>query len=986
MLRLSSQPRKSDGETPPPTTPHATGAMECLLGPCAGPGHGGIERYAAEVTLHSVEVRVASRRVAVICAFGSVFHSPRAFSHPSPRRGTRPRRSHRPHLTRVPLLAQGLERDVGGFLDGEDAVFVRIRWSGSSRASSSSSSYFRRVPIDDTSRARAPRDAFASLDSLDFHETFVHTRCDMIRAGDARERSGATVAVADLARLDDLAHLDDPARVDEGNPRFLPWEVRLSVRALSNDAKPGAAGRELCEGVLDLARFARRHPDAAAAPAIVRLTDGARASLDVRVRPSSGSFRSAASSDAYARDVIETSATENTLTCTTTATSILPILPPPSTPPREGETARARLKMFSTSSSRRADSASALASSPRKHARGLSWSAQWSAVASPRTRRKIARDARDVDVVLDDEILLTPPPAGARFPPAEREDEDEIAKAESREREGDADADADADADSDESPKSAASSFSSRSDSSSSAASSGGRGHARSSSWSSAASLWMGASHARSSSWSSAASSWMGASKWMLARRDRKDRRAADKAARREEKTRRREASEKLRERCRREEGELERVLAESEALARERLPLRLRGAAEDTAACVLVTPPTRTDTTRTRTVAVGLNGDERDLAREMDAAAPSAADAEEGEWVSVELRAAAAADETSPSRRVRATAFFATTDQRGAGGEGSCTLCCVALAEWLEANPGRSPAEAMPLDAIAGAAEALSTSIDTVVDALETTPAPRFVMDGIIAGAAREWRALCRDEALVSRFPDRHLDLDTAVRFHTPFSAEAEAIAATVVRHGGGEGERATTSARASAYASFRIPASIRLRPGDSFGRFSRPPGVSRGDSPTIDALADAAPPIRAIVDELAAMAPATFVVSWNDHFFVLRFARESRVGPDGDDELAAYAYDSLGERLCEGCKRAYVLRFDAESLEGDENGTAAAVAAYLGDVLPSRPLRHLADDVAALARGDPRATEPDPETLMRRLQIEFHRVEGAGEGGTKT
>ena len=99
-------------------------------------------------------------------------------------------------------------------------MFVRIRWSGSSRASSSSSSYFRRVPIDDTSRARAPRDAFASLDSLDFHETFVHTRCDMIRAGDARERSGATVAVADLARLDDLAHLDDPARVDEGNPVF----------------------------------------------------------------------------------------------------------------------------------------------------------------------------------------------------------------------------------------------------------------------------------------------------------------------------------------------------------------------------------------------------------------------------------------------------------------------------------------------------------------------------------------------------------------------------------------------------------------------------------------------------------------------------------------------------------------------------------------------------------------------------------------------
>ena len=310
----------------------------------------------------------------------------------------------------------------------------------------------------------------------------------------------------------------------------------------------------------------------------------------------------------------------------------------------------------------------------RKHAR-----VSRGARSGPRWRvrergRKIARDARDVDVVLDDEILLTPPPAGARFPAGA--DEDEIAKAESREREGDADADADADADSDESPKSAASSFSSRSDSSSSAASSGGRGHCAIFVLELGGRVWrMGASHARSSSWSSAASSWMGASKWMLARRDRKDRRAADKAARREEDPSP-QRLKKLR-RCRREEGELERVLAESEALARERLPLRLRGAAEDTAACVLVTPPTRTDTTRTRTVAVGLNSDERDLAREMDAVAPSAADAEEGEWVSVELRAAAAADETSPSRRVRATAFFATTDQRGAGGEG--LVRCVA-------------------------------------------------------------------------------------------------------------------------------------------------------------------------------------------------------------------------------------------------------------------------------------------------------------------
>ena len=374
-----------------------------------------------------------------------------------------------------------------------------------------------------------------------------------------------------------------------------------------------------------------------------------------------------------------------------------------------------------------------------------------------------------------------------------------------------------------------------------------------------------------------------------------------------------------------------------------------------------------------------------------------------------VELAPAAAAAETSPRARVRATAFFATTDQRGAGGEGSCTLCCVALAEWLEANPGRSPTEAIPLDAME---EALSVSSDSDIDAANdadadadadapgTIPAAKFVMDGIIAGAAREWRAFCRDDALVARFPDRHLDLDTAVRLHAPFSAAAEAIAATVERRGGEKAEKATTSAWASAsassssHASFRIPASIRLRPGDSFVGFLAPPGASRGDSPTLDALADAAPPLRAIVDELAAMAPATFVVSWNDHFFVLRFARESRPNrksrPDSDprprdddeDELVAYAYDSLGERLCEGCKRGYALRFDAESLEGDEKGTAAAVAAYPSATAPPRLLRHLAEDAAARGGGPGRdGTGPGDAHATAADRVSSRRGRGGGK-----
>ena len=179
------------------------------------------------------------------------------------------------------------------------------------------------------------------------------------------------------------------------------------------------------------------------------------------------------------------------------------------------------------------------------------------------------------------------------------------------------------------------------------------------------------------------------------------------------------------------------------------------------------------------------------------------------------------------------------------------------------------------------------------------------------------------------------------------------------------------------------------------------------------MDALAAAAPPISEIVAKLAASAPATYVVSWNDHFFVARFVRErptrgedesededestdaaaSASTPDAsasasaaDSDVVAYVIDSLGERLSEGCKRGYVLRFDASSSEGEPLGAAASVARFVGDVLPSRLLRHVASDVLAHAEGRPGAREPDPEALMRKMQIEFHkivRVEEAVVGG---
>ncbi|KAI7988694.1 IAA-amino acid hydrolase ILR1-like 1 [Camellia lanceoleosa] len=49
----------------------------------------------------------------------------------------------------------------------------------------------------------------------------------------------------------------------------------------------------------------------------------------------------------------------------------------------------------------------------------------------------------------------------------------------------------------------------------------------------------------------------------------------------------------------------------------------------------------------------------------------------------------------------------------------------------------------------------------------------------------------------------------------------------------------------------------------------------------------------------------PRIYIVSWNDHFFVLKV-----------DVNAYYIIDTFGERLFEGCNQAYILRFDDSAL----------------------------------------------------------------------
>ena len=147
-------------------------------------------------------------------------------------------------------------------------------------------------------------------------------------------------------------------------------------------------------------------------------------------------------------------------------------------------------------------------------------------------------------------------------------------------------------------------------------------------------------------------------------------------------------------------------------------------------------------------------------------------------------------------------------------------------------------------------------------------------MLDGIISGAAREWRQLCKDQDLIRRFPDRHFDLDTAVSLHQPFSpvtaaaaARAGLVACKAARAGGQDaedGESASEAASEAAIAAVRRLsqrsaealnlARVNVDHGGSFVGFLIPPGVSPGDSPMLDMLTEAAPPLPQIIAELAA------------------------------------------------------------------------------------------------------------------------------------
>ncbi|XP_075502169.1 uncharacterized protein LOC142540124 [Primulina tabacum] len=132
---------------------------------------------------------------------------------------------------------------------------------------------------------------------------------------------------------------------------------------------------------------------------------------------------------------------------------------------------------------------------------------------------------------------------------------------------------------------------------------------------------------------------------------------------------------------------------------------------------------------------------------------------------------------------------------------------------------------------------------------------------DSLIRDGSLEWRKLCENEAYMERFPDKHFDLETIL--------QAKIRDLVVV-------------------------------PGKSFIGFFHLDEKVGGN---FDFL-QSAMSFDNIWDEINHSLKTdaqVFIVSWNDHFFVLKVEKD-----------AYFIFDTLGERLHEGCNQAYILKFD--------------------------------------------------------------------------
>ncbi|KAL3844041.1 hypothetical protein ACJIZ3_001444 [Penstemon smallii] len=135
-----------------------------------------------------------------------------------------------------------------------------------------------------------------------------------------------------------------------------------------------------------------------------------------------------------------------------------------------------------------------------------------------------------------------------------------------------------------------------------------------------------------------------------------------------------------------------------------------------------------------------------------------------------------------------------------------------------------------------------------------------RLEFDNLIIQGSSEWRRLCEDVAYVNNFPNKHFDLETVL----------------------GVDIRPLSISHEKSYVGFFGPE-----------KFESLKGAMSFD--------DIWNEISSNADKDDDFLQRVYIVSWNDHFFVLK-----------TEAKAYYIIDTLGERLYEGCNQAYILRFD--------------------------------------------------------------------------
>lgn len=193
---------------------------------------------------------------------------------------------------------------------------------------------------------------------------------------------------------------------------------------------------------------------------------------------------------------------------------------------------------------------------------------------------------------------------------------------------------------------------------------------------------------------------------------------------------------------------------------------------------------------------------------------------------------------------KLQTQVFFASIDQRSerAAGESACTALVAVIADWFQSNRDQMPLKCQ--------------------------------LDSLIREGSRVWRNLCENAMYRDRFPDKHFDLDTVL--------EAKIRPLCVV-------------------------------PENSFIGFFHPEGLEEEEVEGFDFL-HGAMSFDSIWDEISRFQsenprngddPVVYIVSWNDHFFLLKVEHD-----------AYFIIDTLGERLSEGCNQAYVLKFDKDTI----------------------------------------------------------------------